>query len=333
MFKNEEKLWQFLNNFEISQLEYRISKKNKTIEEALFKTKNNIVFEKPMIINKGDIHVAFKSTKSNLLYLSKNFKPFVEGINEVMAIYSEIVKLRDSNDFFNPKIIFIFNQIQVRLINALEVYFRELFKDVASMRRLSELNLKVVKKFLKVFHLTERFEEMYRSHGNFDFLLSDILSERLDFQKKDNVRIAYSLIRFNVVDIMDGLWNRIYSKTDGYINKRHIVVHSNKKPTNITNIQDFDLNKEIEYLEKEIIDIVQFVFYIETQRLFYYPDKWEIGIIEKFPMNKIETNIKNKIIEINTEILNWYAQDFQRKGQIKISNQFKHMLRKYQKNN
>jgi hypothetical protein len=171
---------------------------------------------------------------------------------------------------------------------------------------------------------------MYKSKGNLDFLLSDILPERLDFQKKDNVRIAYSFIRFNVVDIMDGLWNRIYSKTDGYINKRHIVVHSNQKSTNISNIQGFDLNKEIEYLEKEIIDIVQFIFYIETQRLFNYPDKWEIGIIEKFPMNKIETNIKKKIIEINTEILNWYAQDFQEKGQIKISNQFRHMLRKYQ---
>lgn len=294
MFKNEEKLWQVLNNFEISRLEYKILKKTKTIEKALFKTKNNIVSEEPMIINKGDIIRSFKSTQNNFLILSKNFKPFIEGINEAMVIYSEIVKFRDSNDLFNPKNIFIFNQIQVRLINALEVYFRELFKDIASMRRISELNHKVVKKFLKIFRLNEKFEEMYRSNGNLEFLLSEILPERLNFQNKNNVRIAYSFIRFNVVDIMDGLWERIYSKTNGYINKRHIVVHSNQKSTSISNIQDFDLNKEIEYLEKEIIDIVQFVFYIETQRLFNYPDKWEIGIIEKFPMNKIESNIKKK---------------------------------------
>lgn len=333
MLNNEEKLWQVLSNFEITRLEYKILKKNHTIEEALFKTKNNIVFEKPMEINKGDIVRNFEAAKNDFLILSKNYNFFVEGINEVMAIYSEIVKLRDLNDLFNPKNLFFFNQIQSRLINALEVYLRELFKDVASMRRVSELNFKVVNKFLKIFQLNKRFEEIYRSNGNLEFLLSDILPERLDFQKKDNVRIAYSFIRFNVVDIMDGLWSRIYSKTEGYINKRHIVIHSKPKSTSIINIKDFDLNKEIEYLEKEIIDIVQFIFYIETQRLFYYPDKWEIEIIKKFPMNKIDTNIKKKIIEINTEILNWYAQDFQRKGQIKISNQFKHMLREYQKNN
>lgn len=329
MLKNKEKLWQFLNDFEISRFAFHIQEKDIIIKDA-FEVVNGISIPKPMKRRKGDITNAFIDKLNSFLILSPFYAHFAVSINRAISFYPEIIKLQDTKDYFNPKTVFLFNSIHILLISALEVYLLELFRGVASQLRINDLDSKLLIKFLKVFNMKERFLNVYAERGHLDYLLSEILPERLDFQQKRKTKIAYKLIGFRVIEMVSGLWERIFSRSNGHIGRRHRITHSGPNDLiEVNNIKDFNLNRQIEIIENEIIDIVQFVFYIETQRLFNYPDQFEMGIIDNFPKNRIKNDIKRRVIYLNFDILTRYIQIYQQGGFTQNANEFRDMLKKF----
>lgn len=98
---------------------------------------------------------------------------------------------------------------------------------------------------------------------------------------------------------------KIYSTESGYLQKRHKIIHGGPNQiTDIRNINNLNINQEIEELENTIMNIVQFVFYIENQRFFGYPDLLEIPFLEDFQRFELDSTVRNEIILWNYEIIN-----------------------------
>lgn len=327
MLKNEIELWKILNKFNISRFTFKIEDEDLFIKNA-FEVINGKHIKKPMEIKKGDITYEFIVSLEQFLDLSPIFSQFTVSINRAISFYPEIIDLTKAEDYFKPKNIFLFHSMYILLINALEVYLLELFKGISNQLLISKLDSRLFIKFLKEFNLKDQFLSAFAKNNNLDFALSEILPDRLDFQQREKTKIAYNLIGINVVEIEDELWEKIFSKTDGYIAKRNKIVHSRVEDLiKIENIKDFKLDKEIEEIENAIIDIVQFMFYIETQRLFNYPDPLEIPIIEKFPRKNIQYPIKKKIIELNYNVLIRGAEKYYKIGDINKCKEFLEMLK------
>jgi tetratricopeptide (TPR) repeat protein len=71
----------------------------------------------------------------------------------------------------------------------------------------------------------------------------------------------------------------------------------------IKNINDLKLEKTLKEIEDEIINIVKFVFYIEHQRFFRFPDPVETntGQLDNFNYGDIDPLIKEVLVNNNLE--------------------------------
>ena len=135
------------------------------------------------------------------------------------------------------------------------------------------------------------------------------------FQQKKKCKIAYKLIGIDVVNIAESIWEKIYS-TNGYIKRRNLFIHSDMHGyIDINNIRDFELEKYIEDLENALMDIVKFVFYIEHQRFFKYPDSAETstGQLDNFNYGGMEPLIKKVVVDNN-------LKNFFRFGELLLNN-------------
>ncbi len=305
MFKDELKLWEFLNRYSISKFSFNIQEEQTKMDISA-KFMNGKFFEDkdPNIIEKGAINFRLDGPPSHLVF-SEFFTIFTTNINRAIAFYPEIVKISKPEDFFKLENIFIFQTMHILLITALEVYLSSLFLWVSRQRILiSDLDQKIFVKFLKVFTLRYQFLDIFAERRNLDFPLGDILPERMDisvFQQKKKCKIAYNLIGIDVVNIAESIWEKIYSK-NGHIKKRNSIIHSEiYSSLGIDNIRDFDLNKHIEDLENALMDIVKFVFYIEHQRFFRYPDPAETstGQLDNFNYGGMNPLIKEVLVNNN----------------------------------
>lgn len=241
--------------------------------------------------------------KTNYLYiLSQPYADFVMGINRAASDYSDIINIKKKKDYFNFKNLKKFQSTYVFLVNTLEVYCRETFQKIAKETIVRDINPKKQRKFLKKFHMEEKFLEVMRKKKSLNFKLSEVLPQRLSFQQTEIIKIAFSLVGFNVVSMINGLWQRIIEHN---LKWRHYIIHKNlNRLIDHINIEEFNLDDEIEALENSILDIVQFVFYIESQRLFNYPDQLEMNGILSLPKKNLDSEIKKNIIRINrTQLL------------------------------
>lgn len=301
MLKNEDKLWKFLNKYCISKLGFQIQEKDKVLEKGLENINGKFV-EKPMTIKKGHIHFSLNGKIIQHLI----FSPFYSevNINRAVVYYPEIIKIDNDEDFFNSQSIFLFQSMLILLITALEVYLRSVFQGISMRLIVSQLDMNKFVKFLKEFNLKNQFLKKLSEVGNLEFLFSDILPERIDLQQKEKCKIAFNLIGIGVQNVNNSIWEKIFSTKSGYLQKRHKIIHGGPNQiTDIRNINNFNINQEIEELEKTIMDIVQFVFYIENQRIFLYPDQLEIPFLEDFQRFELDLSVRNEIIKWNYEII------------------------------
>lgn len=314
MFKDELKLWEFLNRYCISKFTFNIQEVQVKMDKSVKVMDGKFVQDKdPDIIEKGAINFSFDGPPSHLVF-SEFYTIFTTNINRAIALYPEIVKISKPEDFFNLKNIFISQTMHILLITALEVYLSSLFLWVSRQRVLiSNLDPKIFVKFLKTFTLRYQFLDLFAERGNLDFPLGDLLPEKMDasvFQQKRKCKIAYKLIGIDVVNIAESIWEKIYSK-NGYIQKRNLIIHSNiHSYLGINNIRDFDLDKHIEDLENTLMDIVKFVFYIEHQRFFRYPDPAETstGQLDNFNYGGMDPLIKEVLVNNNLAEFFYFAE-------------------------
>ena len=314
MLKDESKLWEFLNKYCITKFFFNIQEEQiKMDKSAKFINGKFIEDKNPTIIEKGAIIFSFEGPPSHLIF-SKFYTIFNTNINRAIALYPEVVKISKTEDFFKMKNIFIFQTMHILLITALEVYLSNLFLWVSQERIIiSDLDSKIFVKFLKTFSLRYQFLDIFAERGNLDFSLGDILPEINDvsvFQQKKKCKIAYNLIGIDVVNIPESIWDKIYSK-NGYIKKRNLFIHSDlHNYIAINNIRDFDLDKNIEDLENALMDIVKFVYYIEHQRFFRYPDFAETstGQLDNFNYGGMDPIIKKVLVSNNLNEFFYFAE-------------------------
>ncbi len=314
MFKDESKLWEFLNKYCILKFSFDIQEEQIKMDKSAKFIDGNFVEDKdPSIIEKGEIIFSLKGPPSHLVF-SEFYTVFNTNINRAIALYPEIVKISKPEDYFKMKNIFIFQTMHILLITALEVYLSSLFQWVSQHKIvINDLDSKKFVKFLKKFNLRDQFLDIFAERGNLNFPLGDILPERNDasvFQQKQKCKIAYNLIGIDVVNIAELIWEKIYCK-NGYIKKRNSFIHDDIiKYLGIKNIRDFDLDKQIEDLENTLIDIVKFVFYIEHQRFFRYPDLAEIntGQLDKFNYGGMDPLIKEVLVNNNLAEFIYFAE-------------------------
>ena len=205
--------------------------------------------------------------KTNYLYiLSQPYADFVMGINRAVSEYPDIINIKEKKNYFEFKNLMKFQSAYVFLVNALEVYCRETFQKIARETMLKDINPKKLRKLLKKFQAEEKFLDEIQEKKSLNFTLSEVLQQRMSFQQTEIIKIAFSLIGFNVVSMTNGLWQRIIEHN---LKWRHYIIHKNlNRLIDHIEIKEFNLDDEIEALENSILDIVKFVFYIESQRLF-----------------------------------------------------------------
>jgi len=264
--------------------------------------------------------------KTNFLFiLCKAYADFVMGINRAVSEYSDIINIKSKIDYFDFKNLKKFQSTYVFLVNALEVYCRETFQKIAGETRVKDINQKKLRKFLKKFHMEEKFLEVMQEKKSLNFNLSEVLPQRMNFQQTEIIKITFSLVGFNVVSMINGLWQRIIQHN---LKWRHYIIHRNlNRLIDHIKIEEFNLENEIEALENSILDIVKFIFYIESQRLLNYPDQLEMNGILSLPEKNLDPIIKKNIIRINKPQILRIIRIAEKGGYYEDAKNLKKMLR------
>ncbi|MHA1986975.1 MAG: hypothetical protein ACW98D_10080, partial [Promethearchaeota archaeon] len=301
MIKNEEKFWKILNSYDVSKAKIKFAEKEIQMEKG-FQIIDDKQVNKRWKIEKNKRTNLF-TDKTNFLYiLSQPYADFVMGINRATSEYSDIISIENKKDYFDFKNLKKFQSTYVFLVNSLEVYCRETFHKIAREIVVKDINKKKLRKFLKRFHMEEKFVELMRKHNSLNFTLFEVIPQKMSFQHTENIKLAFSLLGFNVVSMIKDLWQRIIENN---LKWRHYIIHKNlNRLLDHIKIEEFSLDDEIEVLENSILDVVKFVFYTESQRLLNYPDRYEINGILRLPETNIDSEIKKNIIRINkTQLL------------------------------
>lgn len=330
MIKNEEKFWKILNSYDISKAKIEFMEEEIQMEKG-FQIINGNRVDKRWKIEKNAITNLFMDKTNYLYILSKPYADFVMGINRAASEYSDIIYIKKKKDFFDFKNLKKFQSTYVFLVNALEVYCRETFQKIAGETIARDINPKKLKKFLKESNLKRKFLDFKREKESLNFLLSEFFEylskgerKRISFQQPKMIKNALSLVGFNVASMINGLWQRIIEYN---LKWRHYIIHKNLNSLiDHINIEKFNLDDEIEVLENSILDIVQFVFYIESQRLLNYPDQLEMNGILKFPDVNLDTEIKKHIIRINKNQLSRIIHITETGGYHEDARRFKEMI-------
>ncbi|MFW9875058.1 MAG: hypothetical protein ACFFG0_18290 [Candidatus Thorarchaeota archaeon] len=301
MIKNEEKFWKILNSYDISKAKIEFTEKEIQMEKG-FQIIDDKQVNKRWEIEKNTRTNLFMDKTNYLYILSQPFADFVMGINRATSEYSDIISIENKKDYFDFKNLKKFQSTYVFLVNAFEVYCRETFQKIAREMCIKEINQKKLRKFLKKFHMEDKFLELMRKDNSLNFTLFEVIPQKMSFQQTENIKLAFSLLGFNVVSMIKGLWQRIIENN---LNWRHYIIHKNlNRLLDHIKIEEFKLDDEIEVLENSILDVVKFVFYTESQRLLKYPDRYEINGILRLPETNLDSEIKKNIIRINrTQLL------------------------------
>ena len=197
---------------------------------------------------------------------SNNFVIFDINVFFALLFYQEIIEYERKLD---DKIPFGYiphkDNAIIRLVTSLEVYLVDSFKIISNSITLD--NVKLVD-FVKTFRREDQYNALKTT--NRKIILDDILPKRLDLQQKDKCKKAYSLIDIDVMNVAGKnqpntleLWDKIFNKSDGYIQTRNRIVHRGIARTHN------DINAD--YIKAAALDIANFIYNLELKINSKYP--------------------------------------------------------------
>lgn len=197
---------------------------------------------------------------------SWSYNSFTFNINRVMRLFEDFITTEpiiteQEVPWINLKYQVFSETILILLISSLEEYLADTFKILANEIQIKNINSKVLLKFIKKNDLTDKAIVSILKSDNYQFPLVDIIPQRLNFQNKDILKINYSLIDLDLPSIDPVLWENIFSKhEDSYIQTRHRLVHEGSK-------EFLEIKRRFtkKYIKKAILDIVEYVYKIESQ--------------------------------------------------------------------
>ncbi|KKL70722.1 hypothetical protein LCGC14_2102060, partial [marine sediment metagenome] len=138
------------------------------------------------------------------------------------------------------------------LATAVEVYCESVFRTASNKFDLVRLDSSDLEDFYRRFNI---------AHLPPHRKLSDVLKTRMDFQNKDNLKIAYKLIGIHLPTLVGELWQDIFdtNRMGSLMRLRHRIVHNGLE---IMKDHQFNFDETHELTMKSI----RFVYQIETRR-------------------------------------------------------------------
>ena len=96
----------------------------------------------------------------------------------------------------------------------------------------------------------------------------------MDFQNKDKCRVAFQLISIDLLGLDELFWHKIFDNEDtSYLQARHRIIHGS-----MPNIESLEDECSVDFIERALLDIVNYVYFIEEKRFELYPDPFEFEI-------------------------------------------------------
>lgn len=138
------------------------------------------------------------------------------------------------------------------LATAVEIYYESVFRTASSKFDLVTLDSSSLDNFYHRFYITP-----LPSHTK----LSDVLKPRMDFQNRDNLKIAYKLIGIHLPTLTGVLWPEIFdtNRVGSLMRLRHRIVHNG-----------LDIMKDHQFSFDEIYELtmksIRFVYSLEIKR-------------------------------------------------------------------
>ncbi len=213
----------------------------------------------------------------NKFMFSFTYTKFVEHINRVMMIYPKIIEKKSTKEISERIEQYLYrSNFLILLINSLETYLDMVFRWVTKFLFIKDLNKKNFIKFIKTFRIRDNFFNKLIEKDNLNIVLTEILNERMDFQNRDKSRVAYNLININLPGLYEDFWHNIFdNKPDSYMQTRHRIIHDI-----MPDIENIEFECSVDFVERALLDIVNYVFFIEEKRLALYPDPFEVEIFK-----------------------------------------------------
>ena len=188
---------------------------------------------------------------------------FSININRAAAFLLDIKRMEPNldrsnpNTSFNAKKIFLEHHIKceaviIFLVTALEVYIESVFRIASKKINLRMLKHRSLKRFIKMFKLKKKPSAI---------LLEDILDDRMDFQRKENSKIAYKLIGINLPKIDNALWQNIFdvNRNGSIMGLRHRIIHTG---LNVLISYEFTFQE----VKNKVTELIKFISQVENKR-------------------------------------------------------------------
>ncbi len=277
MSNNEEKLWKELEKYNVYKIDQNIVKQKRKYDNYAENINGKFV-EKEGFTEIGTIIRGI--TKINPFFIAQYHLNFTYGLNRAIIFYPKILEIKNSEEFIQYENSLFYDTILLFLINALENYLIDTFKYLADGIIVSKTDKKELNSFLKEFNIRNVFFQKLQEFQSLEFSLSELIPDRIDMQQREKVKKAYKLVYLDLAQLNPEIWEKIFTKDSrGYMQRRHKIIHSSFQ-SDIKNINDLNINSEIDYIEKAILDVAKFVCDIEWHRLYYRPDPMEIKWVD-----------------------------------------------------
>ncbi|MHA1150387.1 MAG: hypothetical protein ACTSR8_19380 [Promethearchaeota archaeon] len=203
------------------------------------------------------------TSSSNWNRFTKEYLDFCLNINKIIGFLATLKTSEDSldtspiNASFNARRInldFIgkCESIIIFLATTLEIYLESIFRAASGKFELNNLDTNDLNKYYYRFYITPNSSLLK---------LNETLKDRMDFQIRDNLKIAFKLIGLHLPSIGGHLWQEIFdtNRAGSLMRLRHRIVHNGLQ---VMKDHSFSFNDVYELTMKSI----EFIHMVEVKR-------------------------------------------------------------------
>jgi hypothetical protein len=163
---------------------------------------------------------------------------------------------------------FFLEMMLVNLITSIEVYLKDTFLETSPYIIVEDVEDKEsFVTFLRRFNILDEYLNCFSKYGGNNYPISKLLPNRIDFQQKRKLKIAYRLISIDLKNITrKNVFNNIFDKKTGYIQQRHRIIHDG-----YAEIVNSHQNLNNKFVINAALNICQFSYELDNLIISKYP--------------------------------------------------------------